>query len=34
MRGKGKRHIRRDVLPELNEALWHQLEEVWRKAAE
>lgn len=34
MEEKGQRHIRRDVLPELDEALWHQLEEVWRKAEE
>jgi HEAT repeat protein/DNA-binding MarR family transcriptional regulator len=34
MREKGKRCIRHEVLPELDEALWHQLEEVWRKAEE
>lgn len=30
--GIGKKHIRRDVLPSLDEALWHQLETVWLKA--
>jgi hypothetical protein len=34
MKEKGKRHIRHEVLPELDKALWHQLEEVWRKAEE
>jgi HEAT repeat protein len=30
--GIGKKHIRNDVLPLLDKALWHQLETVWQKA--
>lgn len=33
-REKGNKHIRHDVLPSLDKALWHQLELVWRKAEE